>query len=224
MVTCQAAERSLRPGGHLADRRRRSDGGRSPSAETVYEGNDRRQERARERDVTLETGTRLGPYEIRERIGAGGMGVVFRALDTRLRRDVAIKILPPGVDFEGAHARFERERLALAKLSHPNIATLFDVGEQDGVSYLVMEYVAGQSLAARLAEGPLPVDDAITLASEIAHALAEAHEQGIVHRDLKPANVVVTQKGHAKVLDFGIAKLLEPMDAGGEHSATTETR
>ena len=174
--------------------------------------------------MTLETGTRLGPYEIRERIGAGGMGVVFRALDTRLRRDVAIKILPPGVDFEGAHARFERERLALAKLSHPNIATLFDVGEQDGVSYLVMEYVAGQSLAARLAEGPLPVDDAITLAIEIAHALAEAHEQGIVHRDLKPANVVVTQKGHAKVLDFGIAKLLEPMDAGGEHSATTETR
>ena len=173
--------------------------------------------------MTLEKGTRLGPYEIRERIGAGGMGVVFRALDTRLRRDVAIKILPPTVDFEGADARFERERLALAKLSHPNIATLFDVGEQDGVSYFVMECVAGRSLAARIAEGPLPVDDVITLAIEIAQALAEAHEQGIVHRDLKPANVMVTPKGHAKVLDFGIAKLLAPID-DGDHPATTETR
>ena len=175
--------------------------------------------------MTLGTGTRLGPYEILERIGAGGMGVVYRALDTRLRRDVAIKILPSDtLGFEGAQLRFQREGLALARLSHPNIATLFDVGEWDGVSYLVMECVAGRSLAAVLADGPLAIDDAVTLAIEIAGALAEAHERRIVHRDLKPANVMVTPKGHAKVLDFGIAKLLAAPDDGRGASVATETR
>ena len=175
--------------------------------------------------MTLGSGTRLGPYEILERIGAGGMGVVYRALDTRLRRDVAIKVLPSDtLGFEGAQLRFQREGLALARLSHPNIATLFDVGEWEGVSYLVMECVAGRSLAAVLAEGPLAIDDAVTLAIEIAEALAEAHERRIVHRDLKPANVIVTPKGHAKVLDFGIAKLLTATDEGRGASVATETR
>jgi eukaryotic-like serine/threonine-protein kinase len=167
---------------------------------------------------------RLGPYEIVEQLGSGGMGVVFRARDGRLQRDVAIKLLPFGaLGDERDHARFRREALALAKLSQPNIATLFDVGEQDGLSYIVMECVAGRSLAALIEDGPLPIRDALALGVEIAEALEEAHAHGIVHRDLKPANVMVTPKGHAKVLDFGIAKLLAPTDDAA--SATlTETR
>jgi dienelactone hydrolase len=175
--------------------------------------------------VNLSTGTRLGPYEIREQLGAGGMGVVFRARDTRLARDVAVKVLPPeSLGDEMRRVRFRREALALARLSHPNIATLFDVLDEDGVSYLVMELVSGESLAARVARGPMPVLEATALGVEIADALADAHEQGIIHRDLKPANVMVTSRGHAKVLDFGIAKLLADVDDPRDRSSRTDAR
>ena len=167
------------------------------------------------KDVTLGTrealksGRMLGPYEILGRIGAGGMGVVYRARDKRLERDVAIKVFPPGVQVdETARRRFRKEALALAKLNHPNIASVYDVGEQDGTEYLVMEYVAGQPLSERLKSGGIPANEALSLAQDVAKALEEAHEQGIVHRDLKPGNIIVTAKGHAKVLDFGLAKLL----------------
>ncbi len=154
-------------------------------------------------------GTRLGPYEIVESLGAGGMGVVFRARDERLQRDVAIKLLPlDALGDDSLRARFHREALALAKLSHPNIASVYDVGDHDGASYLVMECVPGQSLAERLTAGPLPVPEVISLGIDIATAMEEAHERGIIHRDLKPANVMVTPKGRAKVLDFGLAKLV----------------
>ena len=173
--------------------------------------------------MPLASGTTFGPYEISDQLGAGGMGVVYRARDSRLQRDVAIKVLPAhALADENARARFRREALALAKLSHPNIATLFDLGEQDDASYLVMECVAGETLASMVERGPLPIRDVLALGIEIAGALDEAHGQGIVHRDLKPANVMVTPKGHAKVLDFGLAKLVAPSVTGGSlsHSDT----
>jgi eukaryotic-like serine/threonine-protein kinase len=175
--------------------------------------------------MPLAPGTRLGPYEITTPLGAGGMGVVYRARDERLERDVAIKVLPSGLlTDESARRRFRKEALALARLSHPNIATVHDVGEQDGVDYVVMECVPGQSLSQKLRSGPLPPKDALALGVEIASALEEAHEQGVVHRDLKPGNIIVTPKGHAKVLDFGLAKLLEPGNAGEATVSFAETR
>jgi eukaryotic-like serine/threonine-protein kinase len=137
---------------------------------------------------------------------------------------VAIKLLAPGV-FTGdeARRRFRKEALALAKLSHTHIAAVYDVGEQDGIDYIVMECVPGESLAAKLRSGPLTVKDATSLVIQIAEALEEAHEQGVIHRDLKPANVMVTPKGQAKVLDFGLAKLLAPV-AGNTVVSVTETR
>jgi len=156
----------------------------------------------------LELGGRIGPYQIVARIGAGGMGIVYRARDSRLERDVAIKVLSTGLlTDEKARQRFRKEALALAKLNHPNIATVYDVGEQDGTEYLVMEYVTGQPLSERLKSGALPASEALSLAEDVAEALEEAHGRGIVHRDLKPGNIIVTPKRHAKVLDFGLAKL-----------------
>jgi serine/threonine protein kinase len=175
--------------------------------------------------MTLVSGSRLGPYEIVALLGAGGMGVVYRARDERLQRDVAVKILPPGVlTNEAARSRFRKEARALAKLSHPNIAAVYDVGEQDGMDYLVMECVPGESLAAKLQSGPLSVKDVLSLGVQFAAALEDAHEQGVVHRDLKPANIMVTPKGQAKVLDFGLAKLLRPADGGNVSQSLTETR
>jgi serine/threonine protein kinase/formylglycine-generating enzyme required for sulfatase activity len=164
------------------------------------------------------TGMKLGRYVIVERLGFGGMGIVYRARDEKLERFVAIKILAPGLLIgDEARRRFRREALALAKLNHAHIAAVYDVGEQDGVDYLVMECVPGESLASKLAAGPLPVKDATSITQQIAEALEEAHEQGVIHRDLKPSNVMVTPKGTVKVLDFGLAKLLDV-------SATEETR
>ena len=178
--------------------RRPSSGANPESAETVrVNGN-------------LATGTKLGRYSIIEALGAGGMGFVFRARDERLERTVAIKILAPGLlRGEDARRRFHKEALALAKLSNVHIAAVYDVGEQDGVDYIVMECVPGESLATKLRSGPLTVKEATQITFQIAEALEEAHEQGVIHRDLKPANVMITPKGQVKVLDFGLAKLRE---------------
>ncbi len=162
----------------------------------------------------------LGHYRIVEQIGAGGMGIVFRAHDLQLDRDVAIKVLPAGtISDSGARARFHKEALALARLNHPNIATVHEFGSQDGVDYLVIEYIAGVTLNTRLLAGPLSEQEAMTFAGQLAQALEAAHEQGVVHRDLKPGNLRLTQKGQLKVLDFGLAKLAKAMDA----SLATET-
>ena len=157
--------------------------------------------------MSLTTGAKLGPYEIVEQIGAGGMGEVYKAKDTRLDRTVAIKVLPSHLaDNPDLKQRFEREARAVSSLNHPHICTLFDVGEQDGTDFLVMEYIEGESLADRLKKGALPLDQALLHAIEIADALDKAHRQGVVHRDLKPGNIMLTKSG-AKLLDFGLAKL-----------------
>ncbi len=156
--------------------------------------------------MPLEAGSRIGPYEIVAPIGAGGMGEVYRGRDTRLGREVAIKILP--AEFarnEQLRARFEREARTISSLNHPNICTLFDVGLQDGAHFLVMELLEGESLADRLAKGPLPIEQVLRCGAQIADALSRAHRQGVVHRDLKPGNVMLTKVG-AKLLDFGLAR------------------
>jgi Tol biopolymer transport system component/predicted Ser/Thr protein kinase len=157
--------------------------------------------------MALSPGTRLGPYEIINAIGAGGMGEVYKARDTRLERIVAIKVLPDALQLD-AHfrERFEREAKSISALNHPNICTLYDKGTQDGIDFLVMEYLEGETLASRLTKSPLPLAEAIKTAIEIASALDKAHRQGIVHRDLKPGNVMLTKSG-AKLLDFGLAKV-----------------
>jgi serine/threonine protein kinase/WD40 repeat protein len=157
----------------------------------------------------LEPRTRLGRYLILEPLGSGGMGVVYRARDEKLERVVAIKMLAPGVlSGEEARRHFRREALALAKLNHPRIAAVYDVGEQDGADYIVMELVEGESLAVKLQAGALGIQEATAIALQVAEALEEAHAHGVIHRDLKPANVMITPKGNAKVLDFGVAKML----------------
>ncbi len=156
--------------------------------------------------MPLTPGSRLGPYEILAPLGAGGMGEVYSARDTRLDRTVAVKVLPEHLSKDpGLRQRFEREARAASSLNHPHICTLHDVGSQDGVDFLVMEYLEGETLASRLARGPLPLDEALRCAIQIADALDKAHRQGLVHRDLKPSNVMLTKTG-AKLLDFGLAK------------------
>jgi serine/threonine protein kinase len=163
--------------------------------------------RAANKAVTLGPGSRLGPYEILASVGAGGMGQVFRARDTRLGRDVAVKILPPAfADDPDSVRRFEKEARAVASLSHPNVVPLFDVGDQDGVRYAVAEFVPGETLRARLSRGPLPPTEAAGIAAQIADGLAAAHQSGLVHRDIKPENVVLARPDFPRILDFGLAK------------------
>ena len=164
--------------------------------------------------VALTPGTRIGPYEIAERIGVGGMGEVYRAADTRLGRDVAVKVLPDSFARDAERlARFDREARTLASLNHPNIAAIYGLEDSDGSKALVMELVEGPTLADRIAGGAIPVDEALPIARQIAEALEAAHERGIVHRDLKPANVKARPDGTVKVLDFGLAKAMEPTAA-----------
>ena len=172
--------------------------------------------------MSLEAGTTLGPYEILSPIGAGGMGEVYKARDTRLDRTVAIKVLPEHVASDpDLKQRFEREARTVAALNHPHICTLHDIGSQDGVDFLVMEYLEGQTVAQRLEKGALPLDQALQIAIDMADALDKAHRQGIVHRDLKPANIMLTKAG-AKLLDFGLAKLKPPDQAGGLSALPTQ--
>ena len=155
----------------------------------------------------------FGPYRLQARLGAGGMGEVFRATDTRLHRSVAIKLLRSAVALDTAsRQRFQVEARAASALNHPHICTVHDVGEQDGHPYLVMELLEGETLRDRIARGPLPIDEVVRLAKQIADALDAAHQSGIVHRDIKPANIFVTRRGQAKVMDFGIAKLAAAPD------------
>jgi serine/threonine-protein kinase len=169
--------------------------------------------------MALSPGTRLGPYEIVAPLGAGGMGEVYRARDTRLDRSVAIKALPPGLaEDPDRRARFEREAKTLASLNHPNIATIYGVEDAGGAPHLVLELVEGETLASRLARGPLEPKKAIELAVQIAAAIEAAHERDIVHRDLKPGNVMLSASGTAKVLDFGLAKTQGPAENGADLS------
>ncbi len=157
--------------------------------------------------MALTPGTRLGVYDITAPIGEGGMGQVYRATDTRLKRQVAIKVLPPSLAADADRlARFQREAEVLASLNHPNIAAIYGLEESGGMTALVMELVEGDDLSQRIARGAIPLDDALPIAKQIADALEAAHEQGIIHRDLKPANIKVRADGTVKVLDFGLAK------------------
>src|SRR5436190_9194346 len=159
-------------------------------------------------------GTRIGAYEILSPLGAGGMGEVYKARDTRLDRIVAIKVLPEALAADSQfRERFDREARAISQLTHPGICTLHDVGEHDGTAFLVMELLDGETLAERLKKGALPLDEALKVAIQIADALCAAHRHGIVHRDLKPGNVMLTKAG-AKLLDFGLAKASAAVIAG----------
>ncbi len=170
-------------------------------------------------------GKTLSHYRIVEKIGAGGMGEVYRARDEHLGRDVAIKVLPAGtLSDEHARKRFRKEAQALSKLNHPHIATIFDFDTQDGTDFLVMELVEGVTLSDKLAAGALPEKEITRLGMQLAEALEEAHEQGVVHRDFKPGNVMVTPKGQAKILDFGLAKLLRPVSETATTESFTETQ
>ena len=167
--------------------------------------------------MALQLGATLGPYEIQAPLGAGGMGEVYKATDTRLDRTVAIKVLPEHVASDpDLKQRFEREARTVAALNHPHICTLHDIGSQDGIDFLVMEYLDGETLAERLEKGALPLDQALQIAIQIADALDKAHRQGIVHRDLKPGNIMLTKAG-TKLLDFGLSRQAKPGKGESRH-------
>ncbi len=161
--------------------------------------------------MALSSGTKLGPYEIQSLVGAGGMGEVYRAHDSRLDRTVAIKILPASFSADTDRMqRFAQEARAAAALNHPNILSIFDIGDEQGSPYVVSELLEGETLRERLRNGALSVRKAIDYALQVARGLAAAHEKGIVHRDLKPENLFITNDGRVKILDFGLAKLTRP--------------
>ena len=169
--------------------------------------------------MSLTPGARIGPYEVTTQIGVGGMGEVYRATDTKLGRQVAIKVLPTSVAQDGERlARFDREARTLAALNHPKIAAVYGLEDAAGAKALVMELVEGEDLSQRLARGAIPIGEALAIAKQIAEALEAAHEQGIIHRDLKPANIKVRPDGTVKVLDFGLAKVIEPSGAMASNS------
>ena len=169
--------------------------------------------------MTPLVGERLGPYRLARSLGAGGMGDVYRARDTTLGRNVAIKILPAAFTADASRrARFEREARLLAALNHPHIGAIYGFEQRDGIHGLILELVEGPTLAERLREGPLPVREAVRIARQIADALDAAHEKGIVHRDLKPSNIAITPDGAVKVLDFGLAKADVDDSSGAGHA------
>jgi serine/threonine protein kinase len=162
--------------------------------------------------MTIPSGTYFGPYEIEVPIGAGGMGEVYRAIDRRLGRNIAIKVLPEHLaDDAESLARFENEAKAVAALSHPNILAIHDVGREQGVSFVVLELLKGEPLSTRVRREPVPWREAIDIGISIADGLAAAHARGIIHRDLKPANIFLTSDGFVKILDFGLAKITDPV-------------
>ncbi|MGB6877738.1 MAG: protein kinase [Candidatus Acidiferrales bacterium] len=175
--------------------------------------------------MSLPAGTHLGPYEICAPIGAGGMGEVYRARDTRLGRDVALKVLPEAFARDAERLRrFEQEARAASALNHPNILVIYDIGTHDGAPFIVTELLEGETLRERLRNGPLPVRKALDIAMQVAHGVAAAHEKGIIHRDLKPANIFLTNDGRAKILDFGLAKLTQQDNASSIDETQSPTR
>ncbi|MGB9199449.1 MAG: serine/threonine-protein kinase, partial [Terriglobales bacterium] len=174
--------------------------------------------------MPLTPGTKLGPYEILTPLGAGGMGEVYRARDTRLGREVALKILPSSFAGDADRLRrFEQEARAVAALNHPNILAIHDIGEQEGAPFLVSELLDGNSLRSELDNGALLPRKAADYAVQIAHGLAAAHEKGIIHRDLKPENIFITRDGRVKILDFGLAKLASKGESSAASAGLTLT-
>src|SRR5262245_31930263 len=171
--------------------------------------------------MALAIGTQLGSHQITALLGKGGMGEVYRARDLKLKRDVAIKILPEELSRDADRvSRFQREAEMLASLNHPNIAGIFDLAEAGGTRFLILELVEGQTLADRISRGPVPVEEAFTIANQSCDAVEAAHEKGIVHRDLKPANIKLAPDGKVKVLDFGLAKATDAIPANAANSPT----
>jgi eukaryotic-like serine/threonine-protein kinase len=172
----------------------------------------------------MKPGDSVGPYRVLAKLGEGGMGEVYRATDSRLKREVAIKVLPPLLAADPDRlARLQREAEVLASLNHPQIAAIYGLEDAEGVKALVMELVEGQDLAERIARGPVPVDETLMIARQIADALEAAHERGIIHRDLKPANIKIRPDGAVKVLDFGLAKLHQDQSVDGAAQGVVAT-
>ena len=171
--------------------------------------------------MTLLAGTKLGRYEIRSKLGEGGMGEVYLAEDTQLGRRVAIKLLPPEtISDEHARKRLVREARAAATLDHPHICSVYEVGEADGRSFIVMQYIEGETLDLKLSRKSIKLKEALAIATQVADALTEAHAHGIIHRDIKPSNVIITRRGQTKVMDFGLAKLIQQAQLIDTEAAT----
>jgi len=176
-------------------------------------------------EPSLATGTKLGRYEIRSKIGAGGMGEVYLAFDTKLDRTIALRVLPADVATNPERLRrFVQEAKAAAALKHPNIAHIYEIGEAEGHHFIVMEYVEGLALSARIGGRPLAVSETVHLGTQIADALEEAHSKGITHRDIKPSNIMITPRGQSKLLDFGLAKVRRSIEEENSGDATTQLK